>query len=113
MTIANIDSSIAFKSSSEIGFPLSRFLSSLKVKTPFYFKVAYRWSVKLLRVSSALKLRKTSYFHLQLDEEEEEEEEEEDWLYESMKANLSLQVNLASQYRIIDTRQDFIQLDLK
>ena len=110
MTIANIDSSIAFKSSSEIGFPLSRFLSSLKVKTPFYFKVAYRWSVKLLRVSSALKLRKTSYFHLRLDEEEEEEE---DWLYESMKANLSLQVNLESQYRIIDTRQDFIQLDLK
>ena len=43
----------------------------------------------------------------------DEEEEEEDWLYESMKANLSLQVNLESQYRIIDTRQDFIQLDLK
>ena len=107
MTTANIDSSIAFKSSGEIGFPLSRFLSSLKVKTPFCFKVAYRWSLKLLRVSSPLKLRKTSYFHLRLEEEEEDE------LFESMKANLSLQVNLESQYRIIDTRQDFIRLDLK
>ena len=107
MTTANIDSSIAFKSSGEIGFPLSRFLSSLKVKTPFYFKVVYGWSVKLLRVSSPLKLRKTSYFHLRLEEEEEDE------LFESMKANLSLQVNLESQYRIIDTCQDFIQLDLK
>ena len=107
MTTANIDSSIAFKSSGEIGFPLSRFLSSLKVKTPFCFKVAYRWPVKLLRVPSPLKLRKTSYFHLRLEEEEEDE------LFESMKANLSLQVNLESQYRIIDTCQDFIQLDLK
>ena len=106
MTMANIDSSIAFKSSGEIGSPLSRFLSSLKVLTPFCFKVTYRWSVKFLQVSSPLKLRKRLYFHLWL-------EEEKDGLFESMKANQSLQVNLESQYRIIDTRQDFIQLDLK
>ena len=106
MTIANNDSSIAFKSSCETGSPLSRFLSSLKVKTPFCFKVTYRWFVKLLQVSSPLKLRKTLYFHLQLEQEKEE------GLFESMKVNLSLQVNLESQYRIIDTSQNFIQLNL-
>ena len=106
MTIANSDSFIAFKSSWEIGSPLSRFLSSLKVLTPFCFKVVYRWSVKFLQVSSPLQLRKTSYFHLWM-------EEEKDGLFESMKANLSLQVNLESQYRIIDTHQNVIQLDFK
>ena len=106
MTIANNDPSIAFKSSCELGSPLSRFLTSLKVLTPFCFKVVYRWSVKFLQVSSPLKLRKISYFHLWL-------EEEKDGLFESMKANLRLQVNLESQYRIVDTCQDFIQLDLK
>ena len=40
---------------------------------PFCFKLVYRWSVNVLRVSSPLKLRNTSNFHL-LEEEEEEED---------------------------------------
>ena len=68
---ANLDSSIAFKSSKEIDVPCLSFSSSLKVNMPFCFKPAYRWSVNFLRVSSPLKLRNTSYFHL-LEEEEED-----------------------------------------
>ena len=107
MTMANIDSSIAFKSSGEIGSPLLRFLSSLKVMMLFCFKIEYRWPVKFLQVSSPLKLKKTSFFHLRL------EEREEDGVFSSMKANLNLQVNLESQYGIIDTHQNFIHLDFK
>ena len=74
-TIANFDSFIAFKSSGEIGFPISRFSSSLKVAMPFCLKAVYKWSVKLVRVSSPLKLRKTSYFHRGVEDENEEEKE--------------------------------------
>ena len=45
---------------------------------PFCFKPVYKWSVNVLRVSSPLKLRNTSNFHLLKEEEEEEEEEEDD-----------------------------------
>ena len=44
----------------------------------FCLKTVYRWSVNLLRVSSSLKLRNTSNFHLLKEEEEEEEEEDDD-----------------------------------
>ena len=73
---------MAFKSSCEIGFPLSSFSSSLKVKTPFLFKASYRWSVKLLRVSSPLKLRKTSYFHLGVEEQYGDDVDNPWWLTE-------------------------------
>lgn len=103
MTRANLDSSIALRSSEEMAFPLSRLLSSLKVTIPFRANASYRWSTKFKRVSSPLKLRKTSYFHrggggeeeveaeaegiddiliklLKVSlEEEEEEEEEREW----------------------------------
>ena len=75
MTIANLDFSIAFKSSDEMNFPVSSFSSSLKVRMPFCFKATYRWSVNLLRVSSPLKLRKTSYFHYGVEEEIDDENE--------------------------------------
>ena len=75
MTIANLDFSITFKSSGEIDFPLSRFSSSLKATVPFCFKATYRWSVKLVRVSSPLKLRKTSYFHSGVEDESDDKEE--------------------------------------
>ena len=67
--IANFDFSIAFKSSVEMDFILSSLSSSLKVLIPFWSKAAYKWSVKLLRVSSPLKLRKTSYSHVGNEEE--------------------------------------------
>ena len=70
--IANLDSSIAFKSSEVIDVPCLSFSSSLKVDMPFCFKPVYRWSVNFLRVSLPLKLRNTSYFHLLEDEEEED-----------------------------------------
>ena len=69
MMIAISDSSIASKSL-EIYFPLSSPSSSLKVIMPLQFKAAYKWSVKLLRVSSLLKLRNTSYFHWCVEEED-------------------------------------------
>ena len=75
MTIANLDSFIAFKSSGEIDFPLSRFSSSRKDTMPFCFKATYRWSVKLVRVSSPLKLRKTSYFHRGVEDENDDDKE--------------------------------------
>ena len=71
---ANLDSSIAFKSSGAIDVPCLSFSSSLKVDMPFCFKVVYRWSVNFLRVSSPLKLRNTSYFP-PLEEEKQEEQE--------------------------------------
>ena len=71
MTIANLDSSIAFMSSREMTVPRLTSSSSLNVNMPFYFKAAYRWSVKFVRVSVPLKLRKTSYFHPCITEEED------------------------------------------
>ena len=75
MTIANLDSSIAFKSSGEMDLPLSSFSSSLKVTMPFCFEVAYRWFIKSLRVSSSLKMRKTSNFRCGVEDENDEEDE--------------------------------------
>ena len=75
MIIANLDSSIAFKSSSEIDFSLSSFSSSLKVKIPFCCIAAYKWLVKPLRVSLPLKLRKTSNFHRDVEEEDGDDDE--------------------------------------
>ena len=72
---ANLDSSIAFKSSGATDVPRLSFSSSLKVDMPFCSKVVYRWSVNLLRVSSPLKLRNTSYFP-SLEQEEEEQEDD-------------------------------------
>ena len=69
MIIANCDSSIVLKSS-EIDFPFSSSSSSLNVKMSFHCKATYRWSVKLLQVSSPLKLRNTSYFHWCVEKEE-------------------------------------------
>ena len=43
----------------------------------FCLKTVYRWSVNLLRVSSSLKLRNTSNFHI-LEEEEEEDDDDDD-----------------------------------
>ena len=54
------------------------FSSSLKTDIPFCFKPVYRWSVNVLRVSSPLKLKITSNFHLLEEEEEVEEEEDND-----------------------------------
>ena len=54
------------------------FSSSLKTDIPFCFKPIYRWFVNVLRVSSLLKLRNTSNFHLLEEEEEVEEEEDND-----------------------------------
>ena len=45
---------------------------------PFRFKALYRWSVNFVRVSSPLKLRKTSYLHPWEEEEEEDEDEDDD-----------------------------------
>ena len=55
--------------------PRLSFSLSLKTDMPFRFKPAYRWSVNFVRVSSPLKLRKTSYLHLR-----EEEDDDEDWI---------------------------------
>ena len=41
----------------------------------FCLKTVYRWSVNLLRVSSSLKLRNTSNFHI-LEEEEEDDDDD-------------------------------------
>ena len=76
MTTAYLDFSIAFESSGEIVFPFSSFSSSLKAIMPSLLKASYRRSANVLRVSSPLKLMKTSYFHLPVEDEEEEEEEE-------------------------------------
>ena len=84
----NLDSSIACRSAGDIFSPLLSW-SSLKVLIPFRESAASRWEIKLWRVSSPLKLRKTSYFHCWVEEEEEawrlvEEEAigklEEEWL---------------------------------
>ena len=45
---------------------------------PFCFKPVYKWSVNVLWVSSPLKLRNTSNFHLLKEEEEVEEEDDDD-----------------------------------
>ena len=77
--IANLDSSIALKSSGAMNVPRLSFSLSLKVEMPFCFKLVYRWSVNFVRVSSPLKLRKTLYLHLR-----EEEEVGNDW-FKAMK----------------------------
>ena len=74
MTTAYLDFSIAFENSGEIVFHFSSFSSSLKAIMPSLFKASYRRSANVLRVSSPLKLMKTSYFHLLVEDEEEEEE---------------------------------------
>ena len=96
MTIANLDSSIAFKSSIDIYFPLSSSSLSLKVKMPFCFKAAYKWSVKLLWVSMPLKLRKTSYFHWAVEEESSDEVGAPPIL---METDGNILLNLKLQYR--------------
>ncbi|XP_065619737.1 uncharacterized protein LOC136063366 [Quercus suber] len=73
MTIANLDSSIAFKSSGAMNVPRLSFSSSLYVNMPFCFKAVYKLSVKFLRVSP-LKLRKTSYVHPSIEEDGKDEE---------------------------------------
>ena len=45
---------------------------------PLSFKVLYRWSVKLLRVSLPLKLKNASYVHRGVEEEDDDDEEDED-----------------------------------
>ena len=80
MTTANLDSSIALKSSGLMDAPRSRFSSSLNVVKPPRFNASNRWLVKFFRVSKPLKLTKTSYLYLRLgviEEEEEGENEEE------------------------------------
>ena len=86
----NLDSSIACRSAEDICSPLLSW-SSMKVLIPHRWSASWRWSVKLLRVSSPLKLRKTSYFRGWVEEEDATErlvEEEaitnleEEWLEE-------------------------------
>ena len=77
---ANLDSSIALKSSGEMNSPLSRLSSSLNVVMPFRFNAPNRWLVNFLRVSEPLKLIKTWYWYLHpgtIEEEEEGKHEEE------------------------------------
>ena len=81
-------------SSGEIDFPLSSLSLSLKVKIPERCKATYRWSVKLLRVSSPLKLRKTSYIH-RLEEEDDDVNGEAPWVL--IEANEDMLVNLEPQ----------------
>ena len=81
ITIANLDSSIAFKSSGAMNVPRLSFSSSLKVDMPLRFKALYRWSVNFVRVSSPLKLRNTSYLHPR----EEEEDGDDDGIIKAMK----------------------------
>jgi hypothetical protein len=63
-----MESSISFKSSSEISFPRSSFSSSLKTIRLLCIKAACRWSVNLVRVSLPRKLRKTSCIHRGVEE---------------------------------------------
>ena len=74
---ANLASSIAFKSSGPINVPCFNFSSSLKTDMPFCFKPVYKWSVNVLRVSSPLKLRNTSNFHL-LKEDDDDDDDDDD-----------------------------------
>ena len=76
MATAYLDFSIAFESSGEIVFHFSSFSSSLKVIMPSLLKASYRRSANVLRVSSPLKLMKTSYFHWPVEDEEEEEQQQ-------------------------------------
>ncbi|PON91861.1 hypothetical protein TorRG33x02_124590 [Trema orientale] len=78
MTTANLDSSMAFKSSGAIVFPLLSFSSSRKVWIPLRFRALYKWSVKLCLVSSPLKLRNTSNFHRRRPELVEDDEDDDD-----------------------------------
>ena len=73
------DFSIAIKDSDVIASLLSDFpISSLKLKEwrPFLTKAAYRWSAKLLPMSSQLKLKKTSYSSLEMEVGEIEEDDD-------------------------------------
>uniref|UniRef100_A0A2P2PKF1 Uncharacterized protein n=1 Tax=Rhizophora mucronata TaxID=61149 RepID=A0A2P2PKF1_RHIMU len=75
-----MDSSMAFKSPCEISSPLSRSLST-KDLIEFPSKAEWRWLVKLLRVSSPLKLKKTSNLNELVGKEEVE-------LVEAMKKGI-------------------------
>ena len=68
-----LDPWIAALNDADINNPFLRSSVSLKVLTPAPVNVVYRWSVKVLRVSSPLKLKNTSYFLVLFEEEEEEE----------------------------------------
>ena len=70
---ANVDSSIAFKSSGAMIVPRLSFSLSLKVDMPFCFKLAYRWFVNFVRVSLPLKLRMISYLHPQEEEDDDDD----------------------------------------
>ncbi|PRQ59025.1 hypothetical protein RchiOBHm_Chr1g0365631 [Rosa chinensis] len=61
--MANLDCSIAVRSSGEMAVPLSSSGWSRKVLIPLHCNLSYKWSVKPFRVSSPLKLKNTSYFH--------------------------------------------------
>lgn len=71
--MANLDSSIARKSSGDIDAPLLSSGSSFKVLMPRHSSLSYQWPMKFLRVSSPLKLKKTSYFHWGVEDEPEPE----------------------------------------
>ena len=92
MIIANLDSSIAFKSFDEIDFPFANFSSSLKVKMPFCFKEKYKWPVKPLWISSPLKLRNTSYV------QQGEKEEDDEALSVPIKAIENILINREPQF---------------
>ena len=53
--------------------PFSSLWSSLNVTIPLLSSAAYRWLTMVLRVSSPLKLRNTSYLDTRGTEEEEED----------------------------------------
>ena len=53
---------------------------------PSLLKASYRRFANVLRVSSPLKLMKTSHFHWQVEDEEEEEEEQQQQLRKDDKA---------------------------
>lgn len=76
-TIAYWDSSIAFMSSKATTSPTRSFSLSLKTWILFRLNSSYKWSEKPWRVSSLLKLRKTSYFLPCVEEEYDDDDEEE------------------------------------
>ncbi|PRQ31822.1 hypothetical protein RchiOBHm_Chr5g0039661 [Rosa chinensis] len=67
-----LDSLIALKSARDITSPLLSPLS-MKVLIPLLRKAVYKWLVKVVRVSSPLKFRNTSYLYEMGIEEDGEE----------------------------------------